>query len=110
MVRLSAQISPDERIDLAIHDGLNITRLFVGPMILDHRVRLEYIRTDLAAPLDVLLNTLELSHLSLFFLFFLLKELGTQHLETLLAILQLRTLILALNHDARRLMRHTNGR
>ena len=70
---------------------------------------MEYIGTNLAAPLDLLLITLKSSDF-LFLLFLLqLKELGPKHLQTLLAVLELGALILTLNHNSCRLMGHTNS-
>ena len=110
MIRFRCEEGADEHIDIAIHDGLDIARLDVRAVVLDHRVRLEDVGANLATPLDLLLVALELRELSFLLLHLELKELRAQHLEALLAILELGALILALHDDARRLVRHADGR
>ena len=44
------QVGLDELIDIAVHDTLNVSDLQLGPVVVHHRVRLEYVRSNLMAP------------------------------------------------------------
>src|SRR2546423_1299605 len=46
------QVSMDQRVDLAFHDGDDVSRLGVGAVVLDERVGLEHVAADLIAPFD----------------------------------------------------------
>ena len=59
-VRQRLQIRIDERIQIAVHDGLDITGLAARADILDKRILHEYIGTDLAAPLNLELIALDI--------------------------------------------------
>ena len=109
MICFRREEGADKHIDVAIHDSLDIARLDIRAVVLDHRVRLEDIGADLAAPFDLLLVALELRELCFLLLHLELEELGAQHLEALLAVLELGTLVLALHDDARRHVRHAHG-
>ena len=108
MICFRAQESLNERIELTIHHRLYISCFRIRTMILDHRIRLENIRTYLAAPFDLLLIAFKLRQLGFLLFQLQFKEFGTQHLQTLLTILQLRTLILALHDNTGRFMCHTH--
>ena len=71
---------------------------------------MENIGTNLAAPLDLLLIAFQGSNLLLLLFFLQLKKLGPEHLQALLPILNLGAFILALYHDAGRLMGHADSR
>ena len=77
-------------------------------MILNHVVWMEYIGANLAAPFDLLLISLQGGDLLFLLLLFQLKELGTEHLQALLTVLNLGAFILTLYHDAGRLMGHAD--
>ena len=109
MIRLRREEGLDEGVDIAVHDRLHVARLHACAHVLDHRVGLKYVGADLAAPLDLLLISFELLDLSFLLLLLKFKELGAQHLQALLAVLQLRALVLALHDDARWHVRHAHG-
>ena len=55
MICFRREEGADKHIDVAIHDSLDIARLDIRAVVLDHRVRLEDVGADLAAPFDLLL-------------------------------------------------------
>ena len=69
-------------------------------MVLDHRVGLEHVGADLAAPFDLLELALDLAHLLLALLFLQFGQPRTQPDEAHLLVLDLAALVLALDHDA----------
>lgn len=48
------EITSDEGVYAAVHDPVNVAGFDIRPMVLYERVRLEYIRPDLASPLNFL--------------------------------------------------------
>src|SRR5690606_20170284 len=64
----------DERIDVAVHDPLDVRDLQFGAVVVDHRVWLEDVAANLAAEADVGLARLEQSLRSLTLLHFLLVQ------------------------------------
>src|SRR5206468_1969081 len=57
------EVGPDERIDPAVEDRVHVTDLVLGPVVLHEAIRLQDVRSDLAAEVDVLL--LPFLHLAL---------------------------------------------
>ena len=49
----SHKIFCDKHIQIAIHNALDVTRLYPRPMVLDHGIRVKHITADLAAPFDL---------------------------------------------------------
>ena len=89
VICLGVEIRADEWVDLAVHDRLHVSCLGVRAHILHHRIGLEHVGADLAAPLDLLLDALELRDLLLLFFLFELKEFRAKHLHALLLVLEL---------------------
>src|SRR5690606_40768576 len=103
------EICLDERVQLAIHDGVDIAVLELGPVVVHHRVRLEHVRPDLVAPSDVRLGRLPLGASTLLLLQGTLVQPGPEHLHGGRAVLVLRALLLARHHYRGRLVRDAYG-
>ena len=48
-----AQPALHEPVEVAVEHGADVARLHVGAQVLDHLVRLQHVRADLAAPADL---------------------------------------------------------
>src|SRR4051794_25793777 len=48
------QVGADEPVQVALEHALDVADLLVGPVVLDHRVRIEHVGPDLRAEVDVL--------------------------------------------------------
>ena len=106
----SGQVSVDKAVDVAVHDCVDVGGLKRGTGVLGEGVGHEDVRTDLAAPFDLLLVALDVRDLVQVLTLLDLDQLGTQHLHTVVLVLELRTLGLAGNNDAGRLMDESNRR
>ena len=89
VICLGVEIRADERVELAVHDRLHVACLGVRAHVLHHRIGLEHVGADLAAPLDLLLDALEFRDLLFLLLLLELKELRAEHLHALLLVLEL---------------------
>ena len=101
-----SQIAFNESFDLPIQHGLHIAGLEIGSMILDHLVRLEDITSYLVAPCDFALLAVQLGNLGITFLLFEHIQFRLEHLHRLRPVLMLAPFVLALHHDAGRLVRN----
>ena len=63
------QAAFDEIVDLTVHNGVDISRLYAGAVILDHRIGTKHIGTDLTPPLDFFLVSLDFRKVRHTFLF-----------------------------------------
>ena len=104
------QICIDKAVEVAVHDRLHIAVLAAGTVILHQRIRHKHVGTDLAAPLDFQLITLNIRDLLQVLALLDLNQLCTQHLHTVILVLELRTLCLAGNDNPRREMLQTHRR
>ena len=57
LIRELHEISLYEGIYISVHNGIDVRGLVVGSMVFDTSI-IEYVRTDLAPPLDLLLSRL----------------------------------------------------
>src|SRR5690242_5193407 len=94
------QVGVNQRIEPAIEDAVHIADGQLGAMVLDHAVWGQHITADLAAEVDVELRSLRLTRLLALFFQLEFVEPRAQLLHGSVAVLVLRTLVLALNHDA----------
>ena len=51
-------------VDVAVEDAVDVADLHLGPVVLDHLVRLQHVAADLAAEGDVALLAADLSSLA----------------------------------------------
>ena len=105
----AGEVGVDEAVEVAVHHGVDIADFGTRSMILDHGVWMKNIRTDLASPGDLGLVALDILDFVQVLPLFDLYQLGAQHLQTGLLILELAPLGLAGNHNARSLVDQTNG-
>ena len=82
---------------------------FLRAVVLDHLVRMQDVAADLAAEGDVLLLAAELIELRLLLLHLQVVEPRLQHLHRRVAVLVLRSLVLARHDDAGRQVRDADG-
>ena len=99
------KIALDKIINIPIHDSLYVSSAVVRPVVLDHRIWLENVASDLVTPCDILLGYRILLLLLLLFLLIILIELTSEHLERHFLVHKLASLVLALNNDACRVVR-----
>ena len=98
------EIGLHELIQLAVHNGRDVSNLCVGSMILDQLIRLKHIGPNLASETDLLFFTDERGEL-LFLLFLLqLVESCAQNFHRAGFVLELRAFVLALHDDSTRQM------
>ena len=50
---LPLQVGTDKAVESAVEHRIYVSALEAGPVVFYHRVRLEYIGTDLASPSDI---------------------------------------------------------
>src|SRR5678815_2849807 len=87
-----------ERIDVAVEHLVDVADGQTGAKILHHAVRCEDVAADLAAEVDVGFGILEFLLFSAPLVHLVLIELGAHLLEGAGAVLDLRALVLALDH------------
>ena len=75
------QLFIDEVIEISVHDAVHIAHFGIRPVILDHRVRLEHVRTDLITPGDLSVIASQLVDALLVLPLFQFDELRHQHLH-----------------------------
>ena len=51
------QVAFNKHVYVSIHNGLDIARFHAGTMIFDQVIRMEHVRTNLAAPFNRLLGS-----------------------------------------------------
>ena len=95
----SFKISIDKAVDITVHNSVYIAGFKAGSVILNHSVGHKYIGADLAAPSDYVLNALDVFYLIKVLLGLDLNQLGTKHLHTVVAVLELASFSLAGNND-----------
>jgi len=83
------KISIDKTVYFAIHYGGDIAVLIACSVILDKRIRHEYIGTNLRAPFDICLFTLDVLYLVEIFTLLYLGEFAFQHFQRRFLILKL---------------------
>ena len=103
------QIRFDELVQAAVHDLLDIPHLNVRPVVLHHLIRLEHIGTDLAPKADFFFLPDEGFHCGLLLFRFQFVEARLEHLHGAGLVLELRALILTLDHNAGRDVRDADG-
>src|SRR5438105_2584071 len=109
--QLPAQPGLDELVDLAVlQHGLDVALLDTGPDVLHQRVGLEGVVADLGAELGRQHLALQVVDLLGRQQLLALEEPGPQHLHRDLAVLDLRALVLAGDHDAGRQVRDADRR
>src|SRR2546422_2033318 len=96
------EIGLDEGVDVAVQDILDITSLEARSVVLHQGVRLQDVRADLAAEVDILLGPL--FHCTLLVTLSPLEivQAGPEGFHGHVAVAVLRALVLAGGHDARR--------
>src|SRR6266536_5005297 len=97
---LADQAAVYEFVDVAFKDAVCVRGFVFGPVILDHAIRLQHVRTDLTSPGDVQLGVFDRLKFFLFLFQFELVDAGTQDLPGHVAIANLRTLVLAAHDDS----------
>src|SRR5262245_45362520 len=100
----------DEFVEASIQDRLCVSLLYPGPMILDHLVRVEDVRADLAAETRVGDLAPFLGELRLALLELVLGQTALQDPHRRLPVRELRALVLALDDDPGRDVRDPDGR
>src|ERR1039458_7866740 len=100
----------DEGLQISVHHTLHVAGLMAGAQVLDHLVGLEHVAADLVAPRHRALLTVVFFHRSTLLVLFLFVEARLQHRHRQLTVLVLAPLVLALDHDAGRQVRHPDGR
>ena len=104
------QVGLDERGQVAVEDAVRVARLEPGAVVLDHPIRVQHVRADLASPLDRLLVADALLFLGPPLVERLLVEPGPQHAHRHLAVAALAALVLARHDDPGRQVRDAHGR
>ena len=95
------QIPPDQLVQIAVQHAIDIADLDPRAQVLHHAVRLQHIRTDLRAEVDVELRIFNVLGLCALLLQLVFVEPRAQNAHRLLAVLVLRALVLAGDHNAR---------
>src|ERR1017187_2319727 len=98
----------DKWMNISVHDALHVTGLMAGAQVLDHLVRLKDVTADLIAPGHRAFLPVVFFHRGALLVLFLFVEARLQHRHRQLTVLVLAALVLALDHDAGRQVRHTN--
>ncbi len=104
-----AEVGFDEGFDFAVEDGLDITGLEIGAMVLYHLVRLKDVTANLIAPGNLAFVTIQFCKLGVALLLLPHKQARLEDLHSLCAVFVLASLVLALHDNAGRDMRDTNG-
>ena len=107
--RLHLEISVDEAVYVAVHNGVDVAVFKACAVILGEGVGHEDIGADLAAPANLFLVALDILYLVEMLALFYLEELRFEHPHGDLAVLMLAALDLAGDDDAGRDMRYTHG-
>ena len=105
----AAEIAFNKKIQVPVHNSLDIAGFRTSPMILDQGIGLENIGADLAPPLDGLIVSGKVADFLILDGLFVFKEFGTQQLQAAFLVLQLGPFVLALDNNARRQMGHTDS-
>ena len=98
----------DELVDVTVHYRIDVSVLIAGSRILNERVGHEHVVSDLAAPLDVRLVTLNVLDPVELLAKLDLKELCLKHFDRRLLVLELASLGLTSDNDSRGLMHDTD--
>ena len=93
------QIALDKGIQRTVHNRIDVGGFAAGAGILDEGIGHEDIVTDLAAPLDLLLDTLDVGNVCQMLTLTDLNQLGSQHAQTGFLVLELAAFGLAGNND-----------
>src|ERR1700722_604951 len=104
------EIGADERIEVAVHDFVNVAALHFRAVIFNELIGLHGVRANLAAKTNFGLGGIELVQGFAAFLKFQLVELRAQNFHGPLAIFVLTSFVLALHDNSRRKMRDANRR
>ncbi len=99
----------DEGVDFAVEDGLDVTGLEIGAMVLYHLVRLKHVAANLTAPGNLAFVAVKFGEGGVALLLLAHKQAGPQDLHSQCTVLMLTSLVLALDDDAGRDMSDTNG-
>jgi hypothetical protein len=99
----------DHRLQIPFEHAVHIADRQLGAVVLDHAVGRQHVAADLAAEVDVELGILGLARLFLLLLQLVLVEACAELLERAVAVLVLRALVLALDHDSRRNVRNPDS-
>ena len=102
------QISLDEIVDVAVHDGLHIAGLVGCAVILDQFVGMEDVGANLASKIDALLRALYRFEPLVLLVFEVLVHPGGEHFQSHRFILELRALVLALHGNTGRQVSETH--
>src|SRR4051794_14398335 len=94
----------DEAVEVAVEHAPGGAELEVGPVVLDHGVRVQDVGADLRPEVHVERLAARLGDLLAAAALLELDELGAEHGHRGRAVGRLRALVLALNHDAGRLV------
>ncbi len=97
-----------ELIEVSVKHVFHVEPFVVGAVILDAPV-VQHVAADLASPLDFFLFALDLAFFGLLFFPLPLVELGHEHFHGTLPVLELRTLLLAADHDSGREVLDAHG-
>ena len=95
----AAEIAFHKKIQVPVHNGLDIAGFRASPMILDQGIGLENIGADLAPPLDGLIVSGKVADFLILDGLFVFKEFGTQQLQAAFLVLQLGPFVLALDNN-----------
>src|ERR1700722_1631530 len=93
------EVGTDERVDVDIHDPVDVSGAELGAVVLDHAVRLHDVGANLAAEGDVQLGFVELVGVGLALLYLEIVESGAQHFHGHFAVFALAALGLAADDD-----------
>src|SRR5512146_2774898 len=96
------QVRAYERLQVAVQHSINIADFCLGAMVLYKAIRRQHIGADLRAEIDVELGVLDFLRGLAFLLQLVFIQLRAQDAHGALAVLVLRTLVLATDHDAGR--------
>src|SRR5215471_12093845 len=105
----SAEPGIDERIEVAVHDALDVTGFNASAKVFDHPVRLEHVAANLVAPRDAAFLSIETFHLRLLRVDALGIDAGEQKLHRRRSILMLRPLALRCDDESGWNMRNADG-
>src|SRR5690554_5329479 len=97
--RLLHEVGLDKWLEVTVHNTLDISDFHLGPMVVDHGIRLEDVGANLTTPFDFLLGALELVFGSFLDLAFELIDAALQHRHGALAVLQLAAFLRTLGDD-----------
>src|SRR5581483_785374 len=104
------QVGANERPQIAVQHPVHVPHLHLRTVIFHHPVGREHVRPDLRAEIDVQFGVLNFLALGALLLQLIFVELRSQNAHSTIAILVLRALVLAGNHDSRWIVRDANRR